>query len=51
MQAMGGGAGGGPGVRSFVISRTMQQADHPNTTIVKARRALRQADRPASRSR
>jgi dihydrofolate reductase len=34
MQAMGGGAGGGPGVRSFVISRTMQQADHPNTTIV-----------------
>ena len=34
MQAMGGGAGGGPGVQSFVISHTMRQADHPDLTIV-----------------
>jgi dihydrofolate reductase len=35
MQAMGGGGGGmGSDVRSFVISRTMRQADYPDLTIV-----------------
>ena len=30
---MGGGGGAMPGVKSFVISRTMKQADHPGVTI------------------
>ena len=37
MHAMGGGAGQDasmPGVQSFVISRTLRQADHPGVTIV-----------------
>lgn len=36
------GEGGGtwPGVKSFVISRTMQQADHPDVTIVRDVAAL-----------
>lgn len=34
MQAMGGDAGMAPDVRSVVISRTMQQADYPDVTIV-----------------
>ncbi len=34
MQAMGGGAGMAPDVRSVVISHTMQQADYPDVTIV-----------------
>ncbi len=34
MQAMGGGAGSTPEVLSVVISRTMQQADYPDLTIV-----------------
>ena len=34
MLKMGGGGGGSwPGVKSFVISRTMKQADHPDVTI------------------
>jgi dihydrofolate reductase len=33
MLVMGGGGGSWPGVRSFVISRTMKQADHPEVTI------------------
>ncbi len=34
MQAMGGGAGMAPGVRSVVVSHTMLQADYPDVTIV-----------------
>ena len=34
VQAMGGGAGTMPGVRSVVISHTMRQADYPDVTIV-----------------
>jgi dihydrofolate reductase len=34
MQALEGGAEMGPDVQSVVISRTMQQADHPDVTIV-----------------
>jgi dihydrofolate reductase len=33
MAQMGGGEGSMPGVTSFVISRTMNQADHPRITI------------------
>src|SRR5919197_2488144 len=40
MLKMGGGEGSWPGVKSFVISRTMRQADHPNVTIVQDARAL-----------
>ena len=35
MQAMGGGGGSWPGVKSFVISRTLRPADHPDVTIVR----------------
>jgi dihydrofolate reductase len=36
MQAMGGGSGEmAPGVRSFVISRTLKEADYPKVTIVR----------------
>ena len=45
MAKMGGGGGAMPGVQSFVISRTMKQADHPDVTIVqdapRARRELK----------
>jgi dihydrofolate reductase len=34
MQAMGGGTGMAPGVRSVVISHTMRQADYPDVMIV-----------------
>ncbi len=34
MQAMGGGAGSTPEVKSVVISHTMRQADYPDLTIV-----------------
>jgi dihydrofolate reductase len=34
MLKMGGGEGSWPGVKSFVISRTLKQADHPDITIV-----------------
>jgi dihydrofolate reductase len=34
MQSMGGGAGMAPRVRSVIISRSMQQADYPDVTIV-----------------
>ncbi|HEX2443462.1 MAG TPA: dihydrofolate reductase family protein [Vicinamibacterales bacterium] len=34
MQKMGGGGGSMPGVKSYLISRTMKQADHPDVTIV-----------------
>jgi dihydrofolate reductase len=33
MAKMGGGRGSMPGVKAFVISRTMKQADHPDVTI------------------
>jgi hypothetical protein len=33
MLRMGGGGGSWPGVKSFVISRTMKQADHADVTI------------------
>ena len=33
MLTMGGGGGSWPGVKSFVISRTLKQADHPDVTI------------------
>jgi dihydrofolate reductase len=33
MLKMGGGEGSWPGVKSFVISRTLKQADHPDITI------------------
>jgi dihydrofolate reductase len=32
---MGGGGGSWPGVKSFVISRAMKQADHPDVTIAR----------------
>lgn len=35
MQAMEGGGDMGPGVQSVVISRTMQQVDYPDVTIVR----------------
>jgi dihydrofolate reductase len=40
MLKMGGGGGSMPGVTSFVISRTLQQADHPDVTIVRDAAAL-----------
>jgi len=40
MQKMGGGGGSMPGVKSFVISRTMKQADHPDVTIARDAGAL-----------
>jgi dihydrofolate reductase len=40
MLKMAGGGGSWPGVRSFVISRTLKQADHPDVTIVGDARAL-----------
>jgi dihydrofolate reductase len=40
MLKMGGGGGSWPGVKSFVISRTMKQADHPDITIARDARTL-----------
>jgi dihydrofolate reductase len=40
MLQMGGGGGSWPGVKSFVISRTLKQADHPDVTIVRDAGAL-----------
>jgi dihydrofolate reductase len=40
MLKMGGGGGEWPGVKSFVISRTMKQADHPDVTIARDAAAL-----------
>ena len=40
MLMMGGGGGSWPGVKSFVVSRTMKQADHPKVTIARDARAL-----------
>ena len=40
MAKMGGGGGSMPGVTSYVISRTMKQADHRGVTIVPDVRAL-----------
>ncbi len=40
MLKVGGGGGEMPGVKSFVISRTMQQADHPGVTIARDAAAL-----------
>jgi dihydrofolate reductase len=40
MLEMGGGGGTMPGVKSFVISRTMRQADHPDVTIARDAEAL-----------
>jgi dihydrofolate reductase len=40
MLKMGGGGGSWPGVKSFVISRTMKQADHPDVTIARDAGAL-----------
>jgi dihydrofolate reductase len=40
MAKMGGGGGSMPGVKSFVISRTMKQSDHPGVTIAPDARAL-----------
>jgi dihydrofolate reductase len=40
MVKMAGGGGSWPGVKSFVISRTLKQADHPDVTIVGDARAL-----------
>jgi dihydrofolate reductase len=40
MLRMGGGEGSWPGVTSFVISRTMKQADHPDVTIAGDAEAL-----------
>jgi dihydrofolate reductase len=40
MLKMGGGGGSWPGVKSFVVSRTMKQADHPSVTIARDVRAL-----------
>jgi dihydrofolate reductase len=34
MQQMEGGGGSWPGVKSYVISRTLRQADHPDITVV-----------------
>jgi dihydrofolate reductase len=34
-EAMGGGGGSMPGVRSFVISETLDQSDHPGVTIAR----------------
>lgn len=40
MLKMGGGGGSMPGVKSFVISRTMKEADHPDVTIARDAAAL-----------
>lgn len=40
MAKMGGGGGEMPGVKSFVISRTLKQADHPDVTIAQDMLAL-----------
>jgi dihydrofolate reductase len=40
MLKMGGGRGSWPGMQSFVISRTLKQADHRGVTIAKDARAL-----------
>jgi dihydrofolate reductase len=40
MLKMGGGGGSWPGMKSFVISRTMKQADHPDVTIARDAVAL-----------
>ena len=40
MLKMGGGGGSMPGVKSFVISRTLKQADHPGVTIARDAAAL-----------
>jgi dihydrofolate reductase len=40
MQKMGGGGGPMPGVKSFVVSRTLTPADHPEITIVRDAVAL-----------
>jgi dihydrofolate reductase len=40
MLKMGGGEGEWPGVKSYVISRTLKPEDHPKTTIVRDVRAL-----------
>ena len=40
MLQMGGGGGEMPGVKSYVISRTMKQADHPDVTIARDAAAL-----------
>ena len=40
MQKMGGGGGSMPGVKSFVISRTLKQTDYPDVTIAQDPRAL-----------
>jgi dihydrofolate reductase len=40
MAKMGGGGGSMPGVKSYVISRTMKQADHPKLTIARDAAAL-----------
>ena len=40
MVKMGGGGGSMTGVKSFVISRTMKPADHPDVTIVRDAEAL-----------
>ena len=37
---MGGGGGSWPGVKSFVVSRTMKPADHPELTIASDAAAL-----------
>jgi dihydrofolate reductase len=40
MSKMGGGGGAMPGVKSFVLSRTLKQSDHPDVTIVREAGAL-----------
>lgn len=40
MLKMGGGGGSMPGVKAFVISRTLEPADHPDVTIARDVRAL-----------
>jgi dihydrofolate reductase len=40
MLKMGGGGGSWPGVKSFVVSRTLKQADHPDVTIARDAAAL-----------
>jgi dihydrofolate reductase len=40
MLKMGGGGGSWPGVTSFVLSRTLKQADHPDLTIARDAGAL-----------
>jgi dihydrofolate reductase len=50
MLNMGGGGGSMPGVKSFVISRTMKQADQPDVTIAPDPRRL-VADLKAERGR